>query len=100
MSTRTQERIVTFRHPFTLSNADRPLPCGTYRIVSEEESIEGLSFLAYRSTYRAIAVSLDAHGVASAVPGGSASEEMIPVSLEELDRVLELDRHDGLNASA
>jgi hypothetical protein len=38
--------------------------------------------------------------VASAVPGGSASEEMIPVSLEELDRVLELDRHDGLNASA
>lgn len=92
MPTRTQERLVTIRQPFELANADKPLPKGTYRIVSEEESIEGLSFLAYRSTYRAIAVPLHDRGVASADPRGSASEELIPISLEELDRILEMDR--------
>lgn len=92
MSTRTQERLVTIRQPFKLANADKSLPTGTYRIVSEEESIEGLSFLAYRSTYRAIVVPLHERGAASADPWRSASEEVIPISLEEMDRILELDR--------
>lgn len=92
MPTRTQERLVTLAQPVTLANADNPLPTGTYRVVSEEESIEGLSFLAYRSTYRAIAVPLNDRGTANANPHQPASEEMIPISVEELERILELDR--------
>lgn len=37
-----------FRHPFLLKGVDRTVPAGDYRVVTDEELIEGLSFLAYR----------------------------------------------------
>lgn len=98
MTTRTQERIVRFRHSFRLANSDRPLPPGEYRVVSEEEPIGGLSFLAYRTTFRSIVVPLRKESAAPADRDDTSSVEMIPLSLEELERALEQDRHDGLNA--
>ncbi len=50
MTTRTHETTVTFSRAFTLSEVDRPLPAGTYRIVVDEEDIPDLSFLAFRRT--------------------------------------------------
>jgi hypothetical protein len=47
---RTTETTVTFRRPFTLSALDKAQPAGTYRVVAEEEEIEGLSFVAFRRT--------------------------------------------------
>ena len=48
MLTRTRERIWKFNNPFRLGVVDRLLPPGSYRVVTDEELIEGLSFPAYR----------------------------------------------------
>ena len=50
MSTRTTETTVTFRRSFTLLSLDGAQPAGTYRLVTEEEQIPGLSFTAFRRT--------------------------------------------------
>jgi hypothetical protein len=50
MTIRTHETTVTFRKPFKLRAFDTPQPAGTYRLVTEEEQILGLSFLAYQRT--------------------------------------------------
>jgi hypothetical protein len=44
MTTRTTSKIVTFARPFTLKGVDRILPPGEYRVVTDEELIEELSF--------------------------------------------------------
>ena len=48
MITRTSRKTVAFKHPFLLKGVDRPLPPGSYQVVTDEELIEGLSFPAYR----------------------------------------------------
>jgi hypothetical protein len=50
MAIRTTETTVTFSHPFTLSSLEKPQPAGTYRLVTDEEEILGLSFLAFQRT--------------------------------------------------
>jgi hypothetical protein len=47
---RTIETMVTFRHPFVLAALETAQPAGTYRLVTEEEEIPGLSFVAFRRT--------------------------------------------------
>jgi hypothetical protein len=48
MTIRTSSKTVTFAHPFLLKGVDRILAAGDYRVVTDEELIEGLSFPAYR----------------------------------------------------
>jgi hypothetical protein len=48
MIERTTETEITFEHPFVLDCLVAPLQAGTYRLVVDEELIEGLSFSAYR----------------------------------------------------
>ena len=48
MLTRTRDRTWTFGRPFTLKGVDRLLPPGDYRVTTDEELIEGLSFPVYR----------------------------------------------------
>lgn len=48
MTERATETTVTFRHPFRLTALDRPQPAGTYTVVTEEEEILGLSYVAFR----------------------------------------------------
>ena len=48
MSIRTTEKTVTFCRPFTLAALDGPQPAGTYHVVTEEEQIPDLSFVAFR----------------------------------------------------
>jgi hypothetical protein len=48
MPTRTTETTVTFRHSFTLAAVDGVQPAGTYRLVTDEEQISELSFVAFR----------------------------------------------------
>ncbi|MGB6949473.1 MAG: hypothetical protein WBD76_04780 [Methyloceanibacter sp.] len=48
MTLRTTEKTVTFARPFCLKGVDRLLPPADYRVVTEEEQIEGLSLRAYR----------------------------------------------------
>ncbi len=47
MIARTLSKTVVFSKPFLLKDVDRILPAGDYRVVTDEELIEGLSFAAY-----------------------------------------------------
>jgi hypothetical protein len=48
MTTRSHSKSVVFSHPFELKGVDRILPAGDYRVVTDEELIEELSFPVYR----------------------------------------------------
>jgi hypothetical protein len=50
MTSHTNESTVTFKNQFNLSSLDGPQPAGIYRLVTENEEIPGLSFIAYRRT--------------------------------------------------
>jgi hypothetical protein len=47
MTMRTTSKTVTFRRPFRLKGVDHVLPPADYRVLTDEELIEGLSFSAY-----------------------------------------------------
>jgi len=48
MATRTSRKNVTFSNPFSLKGVGRILPAGNYKVITDEEMIEGLSFPVYR----------------------------------------------------
>jgi hypothetical protein len=48
MTTRTRNILVVFHHPFELRGVDRTLPAGEYRVMTDEQLIEELSFPVYR----------------------------------------------------
>ena len=48
MATRSWRDTVVFKHDFRIRGVDRALAPGSYEIVTDEEEIEGLSFLAFR----------------------------------------------------
>lgn len=49
MTTRTKSITTRFASPFTLRGIETTLPAGEYRIETDEEMIDGLSFIAHRS---------------------------------------------------
>jgi len=61
MTTRTTSKTVSFAHPFLLKGVDRSLPAGDYKVVTDEELIEGLSFPAYRRMSTMILVPAQSH---------------------------------------
>jgi hypothetical protein len=48
MTIRSRREIVTFKHPFRICGIERLLPAGAYKVITDEEMIEGLTFSAYR----------------------------------------------------
>ena len=65
MATRTTEKTVTFSHPFLLKGVDRILAAGDYRVVTDEELIEQLSFPVYRRVATMIFVPADLQNASS-----------------------------------
>ncbi len=65
MTTRTRSNIVVFKHAFLLPGVDRVLPAGGYRVVTDEELIDGLSFSAYRRVSTMIFVPGQSHSASS-----------------------------------
>jgi hypothetical protein len=47
---RTRRKLITFTQPFLLRTIDAFVPSGTYKVDTDEEAIDGLSFVAYRRT--------------------------------------------------
>ena len=76
MIARTHAKSVVFSHPFLLKGIDRVLPPGDYRVVTDEELIEELSFPVYRRVSTMIFVPVQSHR-ASAV-------EMVAIDPQEL----------------
>jgi hypothetical protein len=96
MATRTTDKTVTFAHPFLLKGVDRILAAGDYRVVTDEELIEQLSFPVYRRVATMIFV-----------PGASghmSSVEMVTIDPRDLrdaqDRDAELARTPPAGAPA
>ena len=83
MASRTTQTVVRFSNTFLLPGFDKPQPAGDYRVDHDEESIEGLSRLAW-------------HRVGSFIhlPGigvQSATHQMMPINPADLDAALETD---------
>ena len=76
MTTRTRSNTVIFKHPFLLPGVDRVLPAGGYRVVTDEELIDGLSFSAYRRVSTMIFVPAQTHQ--------ASSIEMVPINPSDL----------------
>jgi hypothetical protein len=60
----TIERV-TFRYAFVLKGLDERQPPGTYEVETDEEPIQGLSFLAYRRVATAIRIPMAGRGAGS-----------------------------------
>jgi hypothetical protein len=81
MTVRTISKTVTFHRPFCVKGIDRLLPPADYRVVTDEELIEGLSYSAYHRLSTAIFVP---------APSGSAIE-MVTIDPMELEAALNRD---------
>jgi hypothetical protein len=88
MMTRTTRTTVTFRHPFLLKGAERIMPAGDYGVVTDEELIDGLSFLAYRRVLTAIYLP---------AAGNSSATEMLVVDPQDLDAAQDQDQKASLD---
>jgi hypothetical protein len=78
MNLRTTSRTITFARPFSLVGLDETQPAGSYTVQTDEEPIEGLSFLAYRRRVATVIFLPLRHG-------GSGSFQVIPITPEALD---------------
>ena len=65
MIARSLSKTVVFCRPFLLKGIDRTLPPGEYRVVTDEELIEGISFPVYRRVSTMIFVPAQSHGLSS-----------------------------------
>lgn len=83
MSTRTTETTVAFRRSFTLLALEGMQPAGTYRLVTEEEQIPGLSFVAFRRTATLLHLPAD--------PVAGVTRQVVSVSPDELAEALASD---------
>jgi hypothetical protein len=81
---RTTRFIARFSSPFLLDGFDAPQPAGEYRVEQDEETIDGISWLAYRRV--ATFMHLPAIG------SQSLTSQVVQISPAELDAALKRDR--------
>jgi hypothetical protein len=65
MTVRSLSKTVVFSKPFQLEGVDRVLPAGDYRVVTDEELIDGLSFPVYRRLATMIFLPAQSHRASS-----------------------------------
>jgi hypothetical protein len=86
MTIRTNNKIVNFARPFLLKGVDRELPAGEYRVTTDEELIQELSFPIYHRVATMIFVP------AESLHAGSI--EMVSIDPRDLQEALD---HDAEN---
>jgi hypothetical protein len=88
VTARSHSKFVVFSHPFELKGVDRILPPGEYRVVTDEELIEELSFPVYRRVATMIFVPAESHH--------ASSVEMVAIDPQELKAAQQRDlNHDA-----
>ena len=90
MTMRTSNKTVNFAHPFLLKGVDRVLPPGEYRVATDEELIQELSFPAYRRVATMIFV--------PAQSDNASSIEMVSIDPRDLQEAQDRDAEDPTNA--
>jgi hypothetical protein len=83
MMTRTTRKTVTFTRPFSMSAIDKVQPSGTYTIDTDEELIDGLSFLAYRRSATLLHL--------PSTSSGAGVTEIVTINPSELEAALKRD---------
>ena len=89
MTMRTTTDTVTFHRPFYLKGVDRLLPPANYRVVTDEELIEGLSFSAYRRTSTVIFVPAEF----------GCAVEMVTIDPSDLQAAMDRDARERIDAA-
>ena len=89
MIARSLNETVVFGKPFLLKGIDRMLPAGDYRVVTDEELIEGISFPVYRRVSTMIFVPAPMHETSS-----------IEMTIDPLDLRAALERDAALERPA
>lgn len=74
MTIRSRREAVTFKHPFRIRGVERLLPAGTYEVITDEETIDGLSFAAFRRIATMILV-----------PGAASASMLEMISIGSVD---------------
>jgi len=92
MATRTSEKTVTFSRPFLLKGVDRILAAGDYRVVTDEELIEQLSFPVYRRVATMIFVPADSQN--------TSSVEMVSIDPRDLQAAQDRDAESPRTATS
>lgn len=87
---RTYETRITFRHPFAIYGYKDILPAGSYRLDVEEESLDGLSFTAFRR--KEVVLHLNAN------PKRPGVSEMLTLDPHEIDAAVNWDRRNDPGA--
>lgn len=83
MTTRTNSKTVTFAHPFLLKGVDRMLPSGDYKVTTDEELIQEISFPVYRRVATMIFVPGESHQ--------ASSVEMVAIDPRDLQEAQDRD---------
>jgi len=73
--TRSRRETVVFKHPFRIASVERLLPAGSYEVITDEESMEGLSFPSFRPVATMMMVP---------APAPHSSVEMVTISSIDL----------------
>ncbi len=73
--TRSRRETVVFKHPFRIASVERLLPAGSYEVITDEESMEGLSFPSFRPVATMMMVP---------APAPHSSAEMVTISSIDL----------------
>jgi hypothetical protein len=76
MTIRTSSKTVSFARPFLLKGVDRVLAAGQYKVITDEELIEELSFPVYRRVATMIFIPADSQN--------SSSVEMVAIDPRDL----------------
>jgi hypothetical protein len=84
MTTRMVTSTVVFGSPFTLDEIDHTLPAGSYRVETEEETLDNVSFVAYRR--------IATHFFVPSRPGVSSTAQMYQIHPKGLERALSRDK--------
>jgi len=84
VTTRTTIKAVTFKRPFALGEFDEVQPAGVYRVETDEELLEGVSFPAYRRTLTMIHL--------HASPEHPGRTQMLDINPADLEAALERDK--------
>jgi hypothetical protein len=91
MPTRTNSKTVTFAHPFLLKGVDRVLSAGDYKVATDEELVQELSFPVYRRVATMIFVPAESH---------ASSVEMVAIDPRDLQEAQDRDAATQPNLAA
>src|ERR1700684_3220894 len=92
MTTRSRTSSVVFTHAFELKGVDGPLPPGDYRVVTDEELVEQLSFPVYRRVATMIFVPADSQN--------TSSVEMVSIDPRDLQAAQDRDAESPRTATS